>query len=159
MGLYGGAEVGRQCSSMGETRHPHDERPWCASRCNCRTCSLCIRSVQIVAINGASAESGSLLAGAYKIPTVNDVPVDFRVSLLQNAPNARAVHSSKAVGEPPFHLGASVLFAIKDAVYACRSQSGVHHPTIVYCCGAPHVMWQLISFEDMPSESLTGGGK
>lgn len=55
---------------------------------------------------------------------MNDVPVDFRVTLLRNAPNARAVHSSKAVGEPPFHLGASVLFAIKDAVYACRAQSG-----------------------------------
>lgn len=67
---------------------------------------------------------GGMLAGAYKIPTVNDVPVDFRVTLLRNAPNARAIHSSKAVGEPPFHLGASVLFAIKDAVYSSRAQSG-----------------------------------
>jgi xanthine dehydrogenase/oxidase len=74
------------------------------------------------------------LAGAYKIPTVNDVPVDFRVTLLRNAPNVRAVHSSKAVGEPPFHLGASVLFAIKDAIYACRAQSGVgllHHDRMI----------------------------
>jgi xanthine dehydrogenase/oxidase len=65
-------------------------------------------------------------AGAYKIPTANDVPVDLRVTLLRNAPNARAVHSSKAVGEPPFHLGASVHFAIKDAVYAARCAAGLH---------------------------------
>lgn len=33
--------------------------------------------------------------GTYKIPTSNDIPIDFRVSLLTDAPNARAVHSSK----------------------------------------------------------------
>lgn len=33
--------------------------------------------------------------GFYKIPTANDIPIDFRVSLLENAPNPRAVHSSK----------------------------------------------------------------
>jgi len=33
--------------------------------------------------------------GTYKIPTANDIPVDFRVTLLQNTPNPRAVHSSK----------------------------------------------------------------
>jgi xanthine dehydrogenase/oxidase len=34
------------------------------------------------------------------------------------------VHSSKAVGEPPFHLGASVFFALKDAVTAARADVG-----------------------------------
>ncbi|PNW76169.1 hypothetical protein CHLRE_12g545101v5 [Chlamydomonas reinhardtii] len=62
--------------------------------------------------------------GTYKIPSVNDIPVDFRVALLADAPNTRAVHSSKAVGEPPFHLGASVFFALKEAVYAARSAAG-----------------------------------
>jgi xanthine dehydrogenase molybdopterin-binding subunit B len=37
--------------------------------------------------------------GAYKIPSVNDVPRDLRVSLLKNATNPRAVYSSKAVGK------------------------------------------------------------
>ena len=32
---------------------------------------------------------------------------------MQNADNPFAVHSSKAVGEPPFFLGCSVFFAIK----------------------------------------------
>ena len=36
--------------------------------------------------------------GTYKIPSVNDIPIDFRVSLLQNAPNPRAIHSSKVGG-------------------------------------------------------------
>lgn len=33
---------------------------------------------------------------------------------------AQAVHSSKAVGEPPFFLATSVFFAIKEAIYAAR---------------------------------------
>ncbi|WIA42815.1 hypothetical protein OEZ86_008746 [Tetradesmus obliquus] len=63
--------------------------------------------------------------GTYKIPTANDVPIDFRVKLLTNTPNPRAVHSSKAVGEPPFHLGSSAFFALKDAVYAARDAAGL----------------------------------
>ena len=56
--------------------------------------------------------------GTYKIPSFNDVPVDFRVTLLKDSYNQKAVYSSKGVGEPPFFLGASALFAIKQA---CRS--------------------------------------
>ena len=58
--------------------------------------------------------------GAYKIPSFNDIPVDFRVSLLTEAANPRAVHSSKGVGEPPFFLAGSAFFAIKEAVRAAR---------------------------------------
>lgn len=64
--------------------------------------------------------------GTYKIPTVNDIPIDFRVSLLKDAPNTKAVHSSKAVGEPPLFLAASAFFAIKDAIAAARRDAG--HP-------------------------------
>jgi len=63
--------------------------------------------------------------GAYKIPAFNDTPVDLRVQLLDKASNPFAVHSSKAVGEPPFFLGASVFFAIKDAVRAARADAGL----------------------------------
>lgn len=68
---------------------------------------------------------GSLLTrgpGAYKIPAFNDVPIDFRVTLLKDTKNPVAVHSSKAIGEPPFFLAASAFFAIKDAVSAYRTQ-------------------------------------
>ena len=63
-------------------------------------------------------------AGTYKIPTVNDIPLDLRVTLLRDAPCAQTplVHSSKAVGEPPLFLGASVFFALKAR--ACCAPSG-----------------------------------
>lgn len=56
-----------------------------------------------------------LLPGTYKIPTANDIPLDLRVTLLRDAPCERTpqVHSSKAVGEPPLFLGASVFYALK----------------------------------------------
>eukprot|EP00256_Glycine_max_P045846 XP_006598294.1 xanthine dehydrogenase 1 [Glycine max] len=39
-------------------------------------------------------------------------------------PNVKAIHSSKAVGEPPFFLASAVLFAIKDAIIAARAEMG-----------------------------------
>ena len=54
----------------------------------------------------------------YKIPTVNDIPADFRTALLKDVPNYNTVHQSKAVGEPPFMLAFSVWLAIKDAISA-----------------------------------------
>jgi xanthine dehydrogenase/oxidase len=62
--------------------------------------------------------------GTYKIPSFNDVPERFNVSLLENVDNPFAVHSSKAIGEPPFFLGCSVFFAIKDAVASARWKKG-----------------------------------
>lgn len=52
----------------------------------------------------------------YKIPTVQDIPGDFRVRLLQSAPNPIVIRKSKAVAEPPFMLALSTWLAIKDAV-------------------------------------------
>ncbi|XP_062098916.1 xanthine dehydrogenase 1-like [Humulus lupulus] len=62
--------------------------------------------------------------GSYKIPSLNDVPLKFNVSLLKGHPNVKAVHSSKAVGEPPFFLASAVFFAIKDAIAAARAEVG-----------------------------------
>jgi xanthine dehydrogenase/oxidase len=45
-------------------------------------------------------KNGSLLTrgpGNYKIPSFKDVPLDFRVSLLKDSPNPRAIHSSKGL--------------------------------------------------------------
>ncbi|KAG8389014.1 hypothetical protein BUALT_Bualt02G0185300 [Buddleja alternifolia] len=63
--------------------------------------------------------------GSYKIPSVNDVPFKFSISLLKDAPNDKAIHSSKAVGEPPFFLASAVFFAIKDAIIAARAEAGL----------------------------------
>ncbi|MGB3389656.1 MAG: xanthine dehydrogenase molybdopterin binding subunit [Pseudaminobacter sp.] len=53
----------------------------------------------------------------YKIPLASDRPKIFNVTLADWSENAEpAVHRSKAVGEPPFPLGMSVLHALSDAV-------------------------------------------
>ncbi|XP_062863680.1 xanthine dehydrogenase/oxidase isoform X2 [Trichomycterus rosablanca] len=66
--------------------------------------------------------------GMYKIPAFGDIPTELKVSLLRDAPNERAIFSSKAVGEPPLFLAASVFYAIKDAITAARAESGLTKP-------------------------------
>jgi len=60
--------------------------------------------------------------GTYKIPSFNDVPVDMRIYLLGDAPNPKAVHSSKAIGEPPFFTASSAFFATRNAIAAARKE-------------------------------------
>lgn len=63
--------------------------------------------------------SGKLLTHApstYKIPTANDMPLDFRVKLFGRPNGADSIHRSKAVGEPPLLLPFAVLLALQDAV-------------------------------------------
>ncbi|KAL9651081.1 hypothetical protein ABK040_002798 [Willaertia magna] len=62
--------------------------------------------------------------GVYKIPSANDVPVEFNVHLLKDASNPHAVYSSKAVGEPPLFLGSTVFFAIRNAIENARKDHG-----------------------------------
>ncbi|MFA5123274.1 xanthine dehydrogenase molybdopterin binding subunit [Zavarzinia sp.] len=53
----------------------------------------------------------------YKIPACGDRPMHFEVALLAAQENAEpTVFRSKAVGEPPFMLGFSVLHALSDAI-------------------------------------------
>lgn len=66
-------------------------------------------------------EKGNLLnhsPDTYKIPTIKDIPTDFRVDFLKAVPNPNTIKQSKAVGEPPFMLALSVWLAIKDAISA-----------------------------------------
>nr|KAF6329459.1 xanthine dehydrogenase [Pipistrellus kuhlii] len=70
---------------------------------------------------------GTLLTrgpGTYKIPAFGSIPTEFRVSLLRDSPNKKAIYASKAIGEPPLFLAASIFFAIKDAIRAARAQHG-----------------------------------
>ncbi|KAK3608839.1 hypothetical protein CHS0354_006880 [Potamilus streckersoni] len=64
-------------------------------------------------------KEGRLLTHApstYKIPTCRDIPPIFNVDFYHK-PNAKdTIFKSKAVGEPPFMLGMSAFFALKDAV-------------------------------------------
>ena len=66
-------------------------------------------------------EKGNLLTHSpdtYKIPSVQDIPKDFRTELLQGVPNPGTIRKSKAVAEPPLMLSLSTWLAIKDAVSA-----------------------------------------
>ena len=45
--------------------------------------------------------------GTYKLPGMRDVPIELSVSLLRNAPNKRAVHSSKVRRQARSVLSAS----------------------------------------------------
>lgn len=67
-------------------------------------------------------DKGHLLSHSpdtYKIPSVQDIPKDFRTSLLRSAPNlVGTIRRSKAVAEPPFMLALSAWLAIKDAISA-----------------------------------------
>ncbi len=63
---------------------------------------------------------GSLISHSptnYKIPNIQDIPRDFRFAILENNLNKdHKIMGSKAVGEPPLLLGASVFMAIKNAL-------------------------------------------
>lgn len=65
-------------------------------------------------------KTGRLLThgpSTYKIPGSRDVPPEFNVHILEDAPNRfPTVFRSKAVGEPPLMLAISVWLAIRDAV-------------------------------------------
>ncbi|TLY27331.1 MAG: xanthine dehydrogenase molybdopterin binding subunit [Ignavibacteria bacterium] len=66
-------------------------------------------------------DRGNLLTHSpdtYKIPSVQDIPKDFRTALLQGAPNPSAIRRSKAVAEPPLMLALSAWLAIKEAISA-----------------------------------------
>jgi xanthine dehydrogenase large subunit len=55
----------------------------------------------------------------YKIPACSDRPDIFNVALWDGANREDTIYRSKAVGEPPFMLGISVLMALSDACAAC----------------------------------------
>ncbi len=57
-------------------------------------------------------------ASTYKLPSIGEMPDDFRVSLMEQATEDGVVYGSKAVGEPPLMLAFSVREALRDAVAA-----------------------------------------
>lgn len=52
----------------------------------------------------------------YKIPTAHDLPKQWQVKLFDRKNSEQTIYNSKAVGEPPFMLAASVWCAINNAV-------------------------------------------
>ncbi|RPA90391.1 molybdenum cofactor-binding domain-containing protein [Choiromyces venosus 120613-1] len=68
--------------------------------------------------------------GTYKIPGFADIPQVFNVGLLKGMKWAklRSIQSSKGIGELPLFLGASVLFALREAVKAARESVALDSP-------------------------------
>ncbi|ELT96232.1 hypothetical protein CAPTEDRAFT_209743 [Capitella teleta] len=62
----------------------------------------------------------------YHPPLPKDIPVDFRIRFLKDAPNPDGVLGSKAVGEPPQCMSVCAPFALRKAVEAARLEIGQH---------------------------------
>eukprot|EP00026_Physarum_polycephalum_P010731 Phypoly_transcript_10908.p1 GENE.Phypoly_transcript_10908~~Phypoly_transcript_10908.p1 ORF type:complete len:380 (+),score=54.01 Phypoly_transcript_10908:141-1142(+) len=75
----------------------------------------------LVDSNGALISNGTW---EYKPPCSQDIPIDFRVTLLANAPNPLGVLSSKASGEPPLAAATCVFTATRNAIQQARNASG-----------------------------------
>ncbi|KAK2743120.1 hypothetical protein FQN55_007571 [Onygenales sp. PD_40] len=71
--------------------------------------------------------------GNYKIPGFSDIPQIFNLSFLQGVSwkHLRSIQSSKGIGEPPLFLGATVLFALREALVAARRENGVEEPLVL----------------------------
>ncbi|OQV18343.1 Xanthine dehydrogenase [Hypsibius exemplaris] len=63
----------------------------------------------------------------YKPPTTKDIPIDFRVQILQNSSNPSGVLRSKLVAEPPLCMTCSVVFALREAIKAARDEISQGH--------------------------------
>jgi xanthine dehydrogenase large subunit len=77
----------------------------------------------------------------YKVPACSDRPDVFNVALWGQANREDAVGKSKAVGEPPFMLGISVLMALSDAVAACGD--GSVYPDLHAPATAERILWAV----------------
>ncbi|KAI3832374.1 hypothetical protein MKX03_025295 [Papaver bracteatum] len=58
----------------------------------------------------------------YKIPTIDTIPRRFNVEIMNSQPHKKRVLSSKASGEPPLLMAASVHCATRDAIKEARKQ-------------------------------------
>lgn len=83
----------------------------------------------------------------YKPPGAKDIPVDFRIDLLQKSENPAGFMRSKATGEPAVCLSVSAIFAVQHAIQSARKDAGLKREwvrlgapttpeTIVLACGS-----------------------
>uniref|UniRef100_T1PJV0 Molybdopterin-binding domain of aldehyde dehydrogenase n=1 Tax=Musca domestica TaxID=7370 RepID=T1PJV0_MUSDO len=73
-------------------------------------------------------QTGQLMTNrtwTYKPPGAKDIPIDFRVEMLQGSANPAGFMRSKATGEPPCCLAISAIFAIQHAIQSARNDAGL----------------------------------
>jgi len=61
----------------------------------------------------------------YKPPLAKNIPINFNVSLLKNAPFDKGIMNSKASGEPPMVLATSIPMAVRQAIASARKDAGL----------------------------------
>ncbi|XP_017144225.2 indole-3-acetaldehyde oxidase [Drosophila miranda] len=61
----------------------------------------------------------------YHPPGAKDIPIDFRIELLQKNPNPVGFMRSKSTGEPALCLSVGVLFAMQHAIQSARTDAGL----------------------------------
>jgi len=91
----------------------------------------------------------------YKPPGAKDIPIDFRIALLQKSANPAGFMRSKATGEPAVCLAVSSIFALQQAIQSARKDAGLKREwvrlgapttpeTIVLNCGSnPTIQFSL----------------
>ncbi|GAB0096601.1 hypothetical protein DMENIID0001_121300 [Sergentomyia squamirostris] len=77
----------------------------------------------------------------YKPPGVKDIPVDFRVTLLQTATTS-GVLSSKITGEPAVTMAVVVVTALRQAINAARRDAGA--PDIFLILNPPTTVEEIL---------------
>ncbi|EAZ28862.1 hypothetical protein OsJ_12899 [Oryza sativa Japonica Group] len=77
----------------------------------------------------------------YKIPTVDTIPKQFNVELINSARDHKRVLSSKASGEPPLLLASSVHCAMREAIRAARKEfAGAGGSSLTFQMDVPATM-------------------
>tara|TARA_B100000700_G_C14795972_1_gene738250 strand:- start:73 stop:921 length:849 start_codon:yes stop_codon:yes gene_type:complete len=84
-----------------------------------------LTSEEVIWSNNGNLQTCS--PSTYKIPVMNDIPINFNTKIFKNKGNTEnVVNKSKAVGEPPFLLAISTFFAIKNAIKYVNKKDKIH---------------------------------
>lgn len=81
-------------------------------------------STESVEFQGDTGSLTTYNTWTYKPPSYADIPSDFRIHLLKNAPNPVGILSSKLVGEPTVALACVNVFGIQNAIIAALKDAG-----------------------------------
>ena len=94
-------------------------------------------------------------ASTYKLPSLSELPADFRAALLRQATETGVVYGSKAVGEPPLMLAISAREAIRAA---CAAFGPPTQPTPLASPATPEAaFWALHAARSRPSPTTEPG--
>ncbi|KAG6551578.1 hypothetical protein Mapa_007001 [Marchantia paleacea] len=85
--------------------------------------------------NGVLVTNGTW---TYKPPTIDNIPHQFNVELLNSAADSARILSSKTAGEAPLILSTSVLLAVREAIKSARNDLQ-HLPPAPEHCGPENI--------------------